>query len=283
MDIKEIRTQRALSRTQIKLADFVINPYRGCEFGCKYCYSRENKNVKKRTEPWGSFLDVKIDAPFVLEKELRFKRPKCIMLGSTTECFQPREEEFKVTRALLEIIKSRNIPVVILTKSNLIEKYVDLLNYNPNNKIYFTFMFQDKAVKDILEKDTPELEKRIKAIKKLIENKIRVKIHVGPFIPFMEDLRKLFQFIPPGIKEVEIEVYNSKMGNFKEIVSLIKERISKEKSAALAKTYSSGKDYNNFCTFLRKEAQKINEDYNFKLNFIVPEFDSWYTDKIKYE
>ena len=87
MQIKLIRTQKVLSLTQISLADYAINPYRGCSFGCLYCYSRENKNIKK--EAFFTRLDAKINAPEVLERELKYKRPKRVLLGSTTECFNP--------------------------------------------------------------------------------------------------------------------------------------------------------------------------------------------------
>ena len=72
MQIKLIQTQKALSPTQIKLADYVINPYRGCEFGCLYCYANENKNIREGS---GRILSVKINYPEILEKELRLKKP----------------------------------------------------------------------------------------------------------------------------------------------------------------------------------------------------------------
>ena len=283
MKINLIKTQKALSVTQIGLAGFVINPYRGCEFGCRYCYSQENKNIKKKKEEWGKFLDVKVDLDARLKEELRHIRPERVLLGSTTECFQPKEKKFKITENILKILKELNIPLIILTKSSLIEEYINLINYNPDNKIYFTFMFSNSKIKNLLEQETPSLKKRIKTTQRLMENNIKVKVHLGPFIPYTEDLEVLFGLLPPKIEEVEIEVYNSKMGNFQKVFKLIKEEIEARDAKALAGVYSSRQNYSEFCGRLINQANRINEKYGFKLNFIVPEFDSWYTDKIKYE
>ena len=156
MKITALKTQKLLCPTQINLAEFVINPYRGCEFGCKYCYCRQNKNIRARKDNWGRFLDVKTDAAKILEKELTYIGPKKIMFGSTTECFQAKEKKLKITESILKIIKEKNIPIVILTKSDLIKEYIELINFHPENKVYFTFMFQDNKIKNLFEAKSPD-------------------------------------------------------------------------------------------------------------------------------
>ena len=131
METKLIQTQRVLSPTQIALADCVINPYRGCSFGCSYCYSQENKNIKLSGL---MTVGVKINADSILEKELKYKKPKRVLLGSTTECFQNLELEYKVSERILELLNSRNIPYTILTKSDLIRHYLNLVSGNKENK-----------------------------------------------------------------------------------------------------------------------------------------------------
>lgn len=283
LKVNIINTERLLSPTQIGLADFVINPYRGCELGCTYCYAQLNKNIKKRKGAWGRFLDVKINAPETLEKELNKIRPKKIIMGSTTECFQPQEKKFHITENLLRILKKRIIPIVVLTKSSLIEDYVNLLNYHNENKVYFTFIFKKNIVKNIFEQNSPTINRRIETIKKLIKNNIKVKIHIGPFIPYIESLQDLFQHIPRKIEEVEIEIYNFKMGNFAQILKIINQRLSSDLGCKIENIYATSKNYYDYCSSLQAKAREINEKYNFKLNFIIPEFNYWYTDKIKYE
>jgi len=283
IEINIIKTQRALSKTQISLADFVLNPYRGCSLGCKYCYSQENKNIVKRKKEWGSFLDIKINFPEKLKEELKKTKPKRVILGTTTECFQPQEEKFKITEKILKILKEETIPIIILTKSSLIQKYIDYLNYHPQNKVYFSLIFSNKKVRTVLEERTANLQERIDTIEKLLKKNIQVKIHIGPFIPFLEDLKNLFKLIPPQIKEVEIEIYNAKVGNFEEIIKSIEKNISEEIAKKIKEVYSEEKNYLAFSKGLIKEAKRLNKDYNFQLNFIVPQFNFWYTNKIVYE
>ena len=283
MQVKEIETQRLLSKTQIDLADFVINPYRGCAFGCRYCYSQQNKNIRKRNQEWGDFLDVKINAASVLQRELTAAKPRKVLLGSTTECFQPQEKDFKITQTVLKLLKERNIPLVILTKSSAIREYIPLINFHPENKVYFTLMFSHTKIKDLFERNAPDLKERIKTIRMLINNGIKVKVHIGPFIPYLEDLSRLFKLIPKQIQEVEIEVYNAKMGNFDKVIKIVNDKVSAEKADAIKRIYSSLTHYDDFTKRLRAEAEALNKDYGFKINFIIPGFDSWYTDKIKYE
>jgi DNA repair photolyase len=150
MQIRLIRTERVLSPTQINIADYVINPYRGCLFGCKYCYSSVNKNTLGRE--WGSFLDVKINAPEILRKELASIRPRRVLLGSTTECFQYSELKYNITKKILRVLNENGVPYTILTRSDVVEKYLDIIRENNENKIYFTLGSNNKLFKEVFTK-----------------------------------------------------------------------------------------------------------------------------------
>ena len=206
MEIGIINTQRVLSPTQITLADYVINPYRGCEFGCIYCYSLENKNIKK-SEFFNS-LGAKINAPDVLKKELKIKKPKRVLLGSTTECFQYADNQFKIVKQILEILNNHNIAYTILTKSHLIVKYLPLISKNKKNKIYFTFNLSSDRIIKMLERKSSSLALRLKAIEEIAKCNLDLRIHVGPFIPYLSDLTEIITMMPKGIKEVDIDIPN---------------------------------------------------------------------------
>lgn len=104
IEINEIKAQRILNPTSIDLGEYVINPFKGCEFGCIYCYVRGNKTIKKDPRKWGEFIDIRINAPELLKKELKLKKVKRVLLGSTTECFQPADFKYKLMEQILNIL-----------------------------------------------------------------------------------------------------------------------------------------------------------------------------------
>ena len=102
MEIKIIETKKTLSETQITLADYAINPYRGCEFGCIYCYSQSNKNID--SQDFFEKIGIKLNSPDNLRRELQYKKPNRVVLGSTTECFQYQEAKHNLTGQILSIL-----------------------------------------------------------------------------------------------------------------------------------------------------------------------------------
>jgi len=281
MNKRLIHTQKTLSPTQISLADFVINPYRGCEFGCLYCYSQENKNIKKID--FSKFLGIKINSPEILEKELRFKKPKRVLLGSITECFQYQELNYGLTRKIIEILNENKIPYTILTKSHLISKYLNLIEENKKNKIYFTFNFASDKITKAIEKKSSSLKQRLATIRKIIKKNISLRIHIGPYIPCLSSLDKIFKLLPREIEEVDIELYHKKQGNFNTIADRIK-KISGSKSCEKFKNiYASKVNYYAFSKNLKKDIVSLKSNYSLKFYYIVPDFDSFYNRYLNYE
>ena len=111
--------------------DRSINPYRGCEHGCVYCFARPSHSYLGLSPglDFESRLFAKFDAPEILAKELRKKgyEPAVIALGVNTDCYQPIEREHRITRQVLEVLSAFNHPVSIITKSQLIQRDLDIL------------------------------------------------------------------------------------------------------------------------------------------------------------
>jgi len=122
MKINLIKAEKVLSPTQISIAPYAINPYRGCPLGCVYCYAQENKAIKKRSLKWGDFIDVKINAVEILKREIENKKIKRVLLGSTVECYPTLENDFLITQNIIKLLNSKKIPITILTKSCLIKR-----------------------------------------------------------------------------------------------------------------------------------------------------------------
>lgn len=283
MEIKRITTQKVLSPTQISIADYVINPYRGCEFNCLYCYSQFNKNIKE-TDIKQS-LGVKINAVQCLEKELKYTRPSRVLLGSTTECFQSHESRFKITGRLLQLLNAHNIAYTILTKSHLIKNYLPLISQNPKNKIYFTLNCAGDKIIRLLEEKSPCLEMRLKTINEIIKNNITLRIHIGPFIPYLSSFEEITAILPAGINEIDVELYHNKMGNFKEIRRRIEKHINAETARKISQVYLNQPNYLEFAKNLEETIKNTRRKngYKFKVYYIVPDFNEFYKSSINYE
>jgi DNA repair photolyase len=278
MQIKKIDTQKVLSPTNITLADYVINPYRGCSFGCLYCYSQENKNIDQ--DEFYDTLGVKENAPQILERELRFTKPKRILLGSTTECFQAQELNLQITRQILKILNKHNIPYTILTKSHLIKEYLLLISENKDNKIYFTLNCAQDSTIRLLERKSPNLSQRLDTIKAILESNIQLRIHAGPFIPYISDLSEILKILPNGITEMDIELYHHRMGRFKDILNILEPKIKER----LEKIYSSSSSYETYAKQLKNDIKGLQKKYpDINFFYIVPDFNQYYSSTINYE
>ena len=276
MNIKLIETKRVLSPTNMSLAKYAINPYRGCEFGCLYCYSRLTKSFK----PY--LLGVKINAPDLLEKQLRSKTVEKVVLGSNCECFTYAERIYRITEKILTILNKYAVAYTILTKSSLVQDYLDLIKKNKDNRIFFTFNLSEESTKIKLESLSPSLKKRLKTLEKIIASNINLRLHIGPFIPYITDIKEIFKLFKDKIKEINIELYHSKMGNFNQVLSIIK-NIDKKKASYLESIYKTANSYYNFSKELEAKIKEMNKYYNYKIYFIVPEFDKFYNSQIIYD
>ncbi|WP_324024501.1 PA0069 family radical SAM protein [Maribacter sp. BPC-D8] len=169
---------------------YSMNMYQGCEHGCIYCYAGNAH------EFWGysAGLDferkilVKHDAPKLLEAKLRSKswKPSTIVLSGNTDCYQPVEQEFEITRKCLEIFLKYRHPVGIITKNALILRDLDILkelNEYGLVGVNISVTSLSEETRRILEPRTTTIKKRLEAIRVLSENGIPVNAMLAPIIP----------------------------------------------------------------------------------------------------
>jgi DNA repair photolyase len=218
--IAEVTSGRILNPTSIGLGEYVINPYVGCEFGCLYCYVRSNQSVVKRGHPWGEYVDIRVNAPELLEKELAVKKPAVVLLGSTTECFQPQEEKSAVTGKLLEILNRFQVQYVILTRSPYIQQYLPLLRGGFCKKIYFTVNQFSPGLKSLLEPRSPDFNSRICAINLLLDEGITVVPYFSPLLPWVSDFGSVFNRCKRA-RAIEFECLNFNLNNINDIINKI--------------------------------------------------------------
>ena len=174
--------------------DRSINPYRGCEHGCVYCFARPT-HAYLGLSPGLDFetkLFVKDGAAAQLERELAAPkyRPATIALGANTDPYQPIERQYRVTRSILEVLARRNHPVGIVTKSNLVLRDLDILSAMAAKglaKVYVSVTTLDRDLARKLEPRAPTPGRRLEAIEKLAQAGVPVGVMAAPIIPAIND------------------------------------------------------------------------------------------------
>ena len=189
-------TRSALSKNTSKDIPFTfgINPYRGCEHGCIYCYARPTHEYLGFSAglDFESNIVVKHDLPELLEKTLRKKSwvPQTIALSGNTDCYQPAERRFRLTRKCLKVLLKHRNPVSIITKSHLIEQDLELLGEMAAlNLVHVTISVTtlDSRLAGLMEPRASSPTKRLECVKKLCGASIPVGLNLAPVIPGLND------------------------------------------------------------------------------------------------
>lgn len=187
MTIHEISCRSILNKSGISAIDYTINPYTGCEHGCRYCYAVFMKKFSGHKEEWGSFVDVKINAPEVLRKQLRNAKPGLISFSTVTDPYQPLEERYEITRKCLKELIDYDFPVSILTKSKLVLRDIDLLKELKEIDVGFSIGLIDEKVKMIFEPKSSSSKERLDALHGLAKEGIKTWVFFSPVLPYFSD------------------------------------------------------------------------------------------------
>jgi len=187
MNIREIECKSLINKSKLPDADYVVNPYVGCNHGCVYCYAQFMCRFSGHNgDEWGSFIDVKRGGK--LPKNLD---GKSILIGSVTDPYNPLEKKYRATQTaierLLEHNKSANIE--ILTKSPLVLRDVDLLKQMPNIRVGISLSTTDEKLARLTEKHAATPKQRLDAACELYKSGIPVYIFISPIFPYLSDWR----------------------------------------------------------------------------------------------
>ena len=173
---------------------YSINPYRGCEHGCIYCYARPSHEYLGFSAglDFESKIMVKQDAPILLEKTLRGKRwqPQMVAFSGNTDCYQPVERTLQLTRRCLEVFLRYRNPVGLITKNALVLRDVDILQQMAKFDIIHVMLSittLDVDLARVMEPRTSTPAKRLQAIEELAKAGIPVGVNVAPIIPGLTD------------------------------------------------------------------------------------------------
>lgn len=208
--VTEVPCRTALSRSRIYGVNFSLNPYFGCEHSCVYCYVPRMMPLRLKGRAWGSFVDVKVDIPKVLIRELRRIASGRILLSSITDPYQPVERLYGLTRKCIELLAKREFEIVVLTKSSLFTRDLELMGIE-NFEIGVTIT--TLRYHEELEPKAHNPLERLEALKKASERGFKTFLFLGPLLPGVvdEEIQEILELArESGVHYVIVDKLNTR-------------------------------------------------------------------------
>ena len=166
--------------------DKCLNPYVGCEFGCKYCYVRFF--LKDKDKGWGEFVRVRKHIETRLPGDLPALEDQRLVLGTMTDPYQPAERTHRITRSAIKILLQGKLKKVgIFTRSPIILDDIDIIAKLPRARVHFTITPYPRGILQQIEPIAIQTEARFMAVRKLKEAGIRVHCNIAPTVPFLSE------------------------------------------------------------------------------------------------
>ena len=185
--IREIDTSNVIVKSNLPVCDYSANPYTGCTHGCMYCYASFMKRFTGHTEPWGEFLDVKHWKPIKHPERYSGKE---IFIGSVTDPYNPEEECFGRTRALLEELKGSGARISIATKSDLVLRDIEIIREFPEARVSWSINTLDESFRSDMDRAV-SIERRLEVMRIFHENGIRTTCFISPIFPGITDAKAI--------------------------------------------------------------------------------------------
>jgi DNA repair photolyase len=217
MAIREVEARSILQKSSIPGTSYVINPYTGCVHGCVYCYARFMKRFAGHGEPWGTFLDAKANAPELLRQRLARRRTplrETVLLSSVTDPYQPPESRCCLTRRVLQVLLEYQVPVSVLTKSDLVRRDIDLFRQFERCTVGLSLMTVDEELAGRFEPRAASPSRRLQALQDLRDNGIDTYAFFSPFLPYLSDIDALMEAVAGRAREVGVEALNPRGANW---------------------------------------------------------------------
>jgi len=221
MIIKEVKCKTALSPSSLPGLDYSLNPYRGCQHSCAYCYVPNFLHIERNS--WGNFVDLRINIPNILSKELKKKKLGVIGISTVTDPYQPVEKKYKITRYCLEQILRYEFPVCIQTKSDLVTRDIDIISEFSKVEVIFSIGTLNDNERKILEPYSSSIQNRLEAIKRFSSVGIETSVFFGPIYPSVKtsDISTIVDtFVESGAREIMVDKLNLKPGIKENIIEV---------------------------------------------------------------
>lgn len=222
MLIRDIEVRSVLTKSNLPVADYSVNPYIGCAHGCRYCYASFMKRFTNHTEPWGEFVDIKHWPE--IKNTTRYK-DKELFIGSVTDPYQPIEEEEKRTRALLMQMQGSGCKISIATKSDLVLRDLDLIKTFPDARISWSINTLDESFRDEMD-NAVSIERRLDAMKAFHDAGIRTTCFISPIFPGITNVKEIILRAKDQCNLIWLENLNLRGGYKKTILDWVAQQHS---------------------------------------------------------
>ncbi len=213
MMIKTVDTKTVLTKSNLPVSDYSVNPYVGCTHACKYCYASFMKRFTGHAEPWGEFVDVKLWPPIQHPERYAGKE---LFIGSVTDPYQPLEETEGRTRTLLEQMQGSGCKISIATKSDLVLRDLDLIRTFPNARVSWSINTLDEDFRADMD-EAVSIERRLAAMKAFHDAGVRTTCFISPIFPGITDVKAIIQKAKRQCHLVWLENLNLR-GSYKRVI-----------------------------------------------------------------
>ena len=187
MQIRQVEVKGIMTKSNLPVADFSVNPYVGCAHGCKYCYASFMKRFTGHTEPWGEFVDVKVWPPIKNPAKYAGKEA---FIGSVCDPYQPAEKDYGRTRALLEELAGSGISISIATRSDLVLRDLDLIRTFPNARVSWSVNTLDEDFRRAMDRGA-SIQRRLAAMKEFYDAGVQTTCFISPIFPGITDPKEI--------------------------------------------------------------------------------------------
>jgi DNA repair photolyase len=217
--VREVHARTVLVKSRIPGVRFAINPYGGCSHGCAYCYAAFMQRYHSRSEAWGKYMDVKVNAPEVLERDIMQLKPGdrgTVLLSSVCDPYPPEETQYRLTRRILAMLLNHGFPVSVLTKSGigLVTRDMDLMRSFKQIEVGLTITGLSEPDRRLLEPRASPHSARISALKMLKDAGIKAWAFIGPVLPGLTDPEMVFRDLSGLVDHVLVDRLNLKSGTW---------------------------------------------------------------------
>lgn len=211
--IKEISVKSVITKSNLPVCDYSVNPYVGCPHACKYCYASFMKRFTGHTEPWGTFLDVK---EWSVIKHPEKYWGKEFFIGSVTDPYNPQEAEFRRTRAFLEQLQGSGAKISIQTKSDLVLRDLELIRTFSDARVGFSINTLDEDFKNDMDQAV-SIERRLAAMKAFHDAGVRTTCFISPIFPGITDVEAIIERVKTQCNLIWLENLNLR-GDYKTVI-----------------------------------------------------------------